>query len=305
MPNFKTAFLRRHGIKTPESPRTAISVTSEPVEPLVGVLSAKNAPRSVASTEVSAQYAPRDAFTAPLVSTERTLTWQQKRAQHMERRLGVTPRPSYEETEPDKEPASSLDVAISAVKETNKLGEKTWKQRRKEVYLITHSVALAPVNDDPSTFAQQFEAAVADALRSPRSKRGETVSAFANELMEAVAFSHELEAEVAARTPRGEKSWTQKRKDSFLKRYGRVQAGPPSTDVALSAISFVTALKTRTADKSLLSHGSQALREHGDGHTADACEAASASPVELISPTTRALLRARPSSPLQSPVELS
>ena len=305
MPNFKTAYLRRHGIKTPESPRTAISVTSEPVEPLVGVLSAKDAPCSVASTEVSAQYAPRDAFTAPLVSTERTLTWQQKRAQHMERRLGVTPRPSYEETEP----ASSLDVAISAVKETNKLGEKTWKQRRKEVHLITHSVALAPANEDPSTFAQQFEAAVADALRSPRSPRGETVSAFAHELKGAVAFSLELEAEVAARTPRGEKSWTQKRKDSFLKRYGRVQAGPPSTDVALSAISFVTTLKTRTADKSLLSHGSQALREHGDGHTADAREAASASPVELIkeliSPTTRALLRARPSSPLQSPVELS
>ena len=291
MPNFKTNYLRRHGIKPAGAP------------------SAKDAPRSVASTEVSAQYTPRDAFTAPVVSTERTLTWQQKRAQHMERRLGVTPRLSYEVTEPDKEPASSLDVAISAVKETNKLGEKTWKQRRKEVHLITHSVALAPANEDPSTFAQQFEAAVADALRSPRSPRGETVSAFAHELKGAVAFSLELEAEVAARTPRGEKSWTQKRKDSFLKRYGHVQARPPSNDVTLSAVSFVTALKTRTADKSLLSHGSQALREYGDGHTADACEAASASPVELIveliSPTTRTLLRARPSTPLQSPVELS
>ena len=49
-------------------------------------------------------------------------------------------------------------------------------------------------------------------------------------------------------SPRGEKSWTQKRKESYRKRYGRERAeSVAQADVAVTAVKFYAKLKARSA----------------------------------------------------------
>ncbi len=46
-----------------------------------------------------------------------------------------------------------------------------------------------------------------------------------------------------------EKSWTARRKETYLKRYGRQSLGTPAPDVAVSAVAFGAKLKVRAANR--------------------------------------------------------
>jgi hypothetical protein len=154
-------------------------------------------------------------------------SWAQKRKDNLLARSGG--RPSKEAL--DSPPNVALGASLKAVAFATKLkkhvnekkkaaGEETWQERRAARYLATHG---GPRTDRTRSLIEDDNPVGA----SPRSPRSRSAS--------------------AGQPGQPEKSWTQRRKESYLRKYGfdRAEkvAGP---DVAVTALSFVSKLKRRS-----------------------------------------------------------
>tara|TARA_B110001452_G_scaffold135737_1_gene112797 strand:- start:113 stop:406 length:294 start_codon:yes stop_codon:yes gene_type:complete len=90
----------------------------------------------------------------------------------------------------------------------------TWREKRKEAYLRTHS-------------------------RTPRSPGEEDEPSGSGDT--AAASSTSDDASTPSSTPRGEKSFAQKRKEAILRRQGRLK--PTETDIGVTSVLFAAKMK--------------------------------------------------------------
>lgn len=118
-----------------------------------------------------------------------------------------------------------------------KLGEETWKEKRMHAYQVTHGVSAVPMEPvDVALGAVLFAAKL-------RKRVSESEAAVLRE-REAIAAK-------ARRAAAGEVSWTQRRKEAYLRKYGRTRSEETTKpDVAVSAIAFASKLRLRSAGAS-------------------------------------------------------
>ena len=170
------------------------------------------APRRT-SREIVKEMAPSESTSPRSVAEPPQQTWLQKRAQHVRARATGVPKPRN---------ANDLDVAVTAVRFAAKLRTgPSWRERRKEVYLKTHSGK--PEREIRVAATSVLFAAKLKLMRQ-RSLRGEgsTVST-----MDA--------APPASRRGTQELAWAQKRKHSVLKRHARQSKEQTKVAVASTA----------------------------------------------------------------------
>mmetsp|Transcript_34424 Transcript_34424/g.90595 ORF Transcript_34424/g.90595 Transcript_34424/m.90595 type:complete len:263 (-) Transcript_34424:163-951(-) len=262
MPNLKAAYMRKHGMR-PHSGK-------------------EHSEAANASSGDEQPKSPRSVAAEPHPHGEHVLSWKQKRAQHVLERAGGGGRSrrnsaesfegegekSENHLQPPSPAQQQLAVTMTAVNFTAKLRTKTWLDRRKEAFLAPHA------------------------------DRTERRSA------EAEAAAAATAAAAAADTPRAsprEKSWTQKRKETYLKRYGRVPVEPPPPDVAITAIAFAAALKRRSSNSQKDVAGGVGTGSGLSVSLALAAKAAAAAEVAEASASASASTL----PPLTPPVELS
>ena len=230
----KEAYLRRHGqgkrLSHEDSNYSSAGgySSTEEVEPPTGNM--PTTPRS------------------PRSPTEpKSESWAQRRKQHvLHRAMG--------ERSP-REISESLAASLAAVQFAAKLkesvkakkaesGELSWKQKRAQHYKLTHGVPRAPIEDlAVSTTAVLFAARLKKKIAGGASKATEG---------DVVLTSGGEGAQEAATKPKrpstGEKTWTQLRKEAFMRKYGRQRKEEVTApDVAVSAVQFAAKLRARQA----------------------------------------------------------
>lgn len=138
------------------------------------------------------------------------------------KRSGQSPRSSFSNEDAPPPSGNPWGASLVAVQFAAKLKQQvkksaagpTWQERKKASFLATHG----------------------DRDHGPRSARN------SREELEPVQAR-------SPRSPRGE-SWTQLRKDAYLRKYGFAREQPVTQpDVAVSALSFVAKLKNKTKTK--------------------------------------------------------
>jgi len=176
---------------------------------------------------------------SPKNRAEGEKSWAQKRKENVLAR--ATGSRSPREPEP-------LQVSLTAVQFAAKLKEgvkksreePSWKEKRMHAYLATNGAASRPttaadVAFSSVLFAAKLRARVVGAALAP-----DATSEMAAALATAAAAKRE------ARAASGELSWTEKRKQVFLAKYGRQRhESTPNTDVAISAVAFIGRLQQR------------------------------------------------------------
>ena len=205
----KEAYLRKHGLGSPRPSKEEIVTASD----------SESSPKPAKS------------------QADGEKSWAQKRKEHMlARASGV----------PVRTASDDVDVAMAAVKFAAKLkvGAQgpSWKQKRKDAYLATHNAKR------PEKQVRVAVKSVVFAQRLLKLRNAAGAAAAAGQEVDP------LEAGIGGtdslpsprRKPPGEKTWTQKRKETYLKRYARQPSNdPPEADVAVSAVHFAAALKAR------------------------------------------------------------
>ena len=236
----KEVYLRKHGL-TPRSPRSSSEDLSGE---LSGELSGGSSSSAVPSRSPSTLRPP---------SAGQQQSWASKRKEHLLHRAGVA-----------RVPAAPMDVAATAVHFAAKLrlqaarakGVKSWQEKRKEAFMATHGVrpeqkmrvaVKSVIFANRMLTKQRRASADADADASTHGvdplERGPPSSSTSS------ATGGET---TGVETPRGgsklpaEKSWTQRRKETYLKRYGyKRPVDPPPTDTAVTAVAIAAMLKVR------------------------------------------------------------
>jgi hypothetical protein len=218
----KEVYLRKHGL-SPRSPRSSRELISDPAASLPE--SGETSPRSPAAATNNRANGPQQQ------------SWASKRKEHVLARAGVP-----------RAPPTQADVAVTAVKFAAKLkmrsaGEKSWQEKRKEAYLATHNAKRPEAQFRIAAKSLVFASKMLKTVRNDGSEGADHASGSAPQL------SRQKSA--------GEKSWTQKRKEAYLKRYGRRPPDePPATDTAVTAVAFAGALKARAESTRAANAGS-------------------------------------------------
>lgn len=202
----KEAYLRRHNLRSPR--------------PSVEVCEGEEAVAADLKVAVVAQAKPKSH------GGEGERSWLEKRKDHVLHR-----RISREAPPPPVAIAASPDVTPARV--SPRAAEPSWAQKRKE-HLLKRAGA-APAGFDVALTAVQFAA---------RLKLGASNAAAAAAATGEATGSPPSEPSSTASSPR-EKSWAQRRKESYLARYAR--APPAQAQVAVSAVAFAVKLKRQAS----------------------------------------------------------
>jgi len=122
-------------------------------------------------------------------------------------------------------------LSFAEKKETNSL---SWKEKRMSAFLATRG-----------------ERSSHDSLRDSREEPGSLDASFPDEAVGGGELGRSV-TDAEGRSPRSslgsqrEKSWTARRKEAYLKKYGFARDTPvEATDVAVSSVAFVTKLRQR------------------------------------------------------------
>jgi hypothetical protein len=201
----KEAYLRKHNL-TPRGPRPSSEELDLP-EPA--------SPRSPGRTEGATP----------------SKSWAAKRKEHVLARAGLA------------RPATQADVAVTAVQFAVKLrmrtaakdpNEKSWQQRRREVFLATHAAKPPDAQVRVAAKSLMFANRMLKSLRKGQ-PTGESDEQLDPELA-ALGAGGSSSPRARPASAAKEKTWTQLRKESYLKRYGRQLKQPqgplPSTQAA-------------------------------------------------------------------------
>lgn len=208
----KEAYLRRHNLR---SPRPSVEV-SEGEETSAADL----------KVAVVAPVKPK----SPGGEGERS--WAEKRKDHVLHR-----RPSREAHPPPAAVAASPDVKPAKAASPRTPTEPSWAQKRKE-HLLKRAGA-EPAGFDVALTAVQFAARLKLGASNAAAATGKATG------------SPPSEPSSAASSPR-EKSWAQRRKESYLARYAR--SPPAQAQVAVAAVAFAVKLKrqAKKADSEII-----------------------------------------------------
>ena len=276
----KEVYLRKHGL-SPRTPRESHEL-SEPLghellrtEPPTGGIEECKSPMAAESHEKS---------------------WAAKRKEHLLHRAGVARDPApIDVAATAVHFAAKLKLQAQAAKEAARAkGIKSWQEKRKEAFMATHGgkptqdlrVAVKTVIFANRLLAKRRDASSAAAAlhgvepleRGPPSSStssatgGETSSRGSNR--------------AAGTKSAAEKSWTQRRKETYLKRYGRERpSGPAPADTAVTAVAIAAMLKVRA----------NAAKDR----VADARAAAAFAPAAALAPTADEGASAAAASPLE------
>lgn len=234
----KEAYLRKHGgLRTSKEDMSASERTS------------------------ASGYSSTDEPSSPRIATKKkensndpiSPSWSQKRKQN------YLSRATGERTPREPEIPEQLAVSLAAVSFAAKLkagvnknkdgGDDkplSWRQKRAESYKLRHGVPKTPMEElAVSTSAVLFAARLKK--RASAAKEGGAAGGVVLMTGDGAQATDAAVAK-AKRENNGELSWTQKRKEAFLRKYGRqAKDEPEHTDVAVSAVAFAAKLKARQA----------------------------------------------------------
>lgn len=173
-------------------------------------------------------------------------SWSQKRAQHFLATHGGprTPRASKEDLGSTDTSATSSGSPRSP-RSPRGAGELSWTEQRKEAYrrkygiVRPEAVAATDVTVSAVKFFVKLKTKAAAASSAEAAGDGSAKGS------SDVTAAEEPKRPSSARKP-GELTWTQKRKEAYLRKYGHARLGATTdADVAVTALSFTSKLKLR------------------------------------------------------------
>jgi len=236
----KEAFLRRHNLASPRlsSPDATRAKTPPPTE--------RREEDAVPHRRRSLSH---DDVNSPMASERRDAgkSWAQKRKEHIVARATgeVTHRSSEAVVEPHP-PISPRDER----------DHKTWKEKRKENFLATHNAKPKPV--DVGATAIMFASKLLRnrtklAIGLPTGESTDTMlSGTEEDQLQNGPLSERPSTPSTPTTPR-EKSWKQKRKESYLARHSPRNPDSRGAHVAVTAVSFAVRLRQQSQKNRLSS----------------------------------------------------
>ncbi|KAL1523073.1 hypothetical protein AB1Y20_018033 [Prymnesium parvum] len=238
----KEAYLRRHGLKARANPSPDVETAQPAAAPAVSSPQKRSKtpePRgsSLCSLPIRHTLSNEDLSARKEPAAFSDLSWAQKRKMHIEARAaGHSQRPVVEAAPP------RAAVAPTAVEAKPSLdGEKTWRERRKEAFLVTHNAK--PKQTSVGTTVIMFAALLRQ--RSKGGKTGQTESSLRDtEVDDAPGETSDDVPILAVGEPAkpAAKSWKQKRKESYLARHSP-RASTKQAHVAMTAVRFAVKLK--------------------------------------------------------------
>ena len=215
----KEAYLRKHGGGRPRT-----NSHEEPTSP-------PTSPRSPVSREASGE-----------------LSWAQKRKESLQKRAGMaSPRNSELQTAKlAVQFAAKLKIQAQKKKEMEEktgVHEESWKERRMKAFMATHNGRKPDAEMKVSATAVLFAAKL-----KLRAKNTSALADISDADTAHAGLSGPPTPKAKKKDPNA-KSWTQLRKEAFMKKYGRQRKEEAaSTDVAVSAVKFAAKLKQRVAN---------------------------------------------------------